>query len=345
MYPKISIIIPIYNVEKYLLQCLESVKNQTFQDFEVVLVDDGSPDESAKLAKKFIQTNELGEKFHLIHKKNGGLSSARNAGMECAKGAWIMFLDSDDWIENNALIELDKCLREHSSELVIGGFQAYNNITGETEKWTDYPTHYGKLPENLSKLHSFSYCTGKLYSAQVIRENNLQFDERIKYGEDSAWQFAYIRCIGSFSCTNTVIYNYRINRDGALTASLVTPRAKYHIYEYMERFYQSMDEMQYKEALKENSHLLTVTWEILTTKIVNEILDGNNKRAIQKIKSPFAQIVLKNHVPRTQKEELFKWMCQHSYFMLWLFCKVYYRHFAILRRSKLVQKLSRHKKS
>ena len=95
MLPKISIIIPMYNVEKYLRRCLDSVKNQTFSDFQAICVDDGSPDNSGKIAEEYAAADK---RFVVVHKENGGLSDARNAGMPYAKGEYIMFLDSDDFI-------------------------------------------------------------------------------------------------------------------------------------------------------------------------------------------------------------------------------------------------------
>ena len=95
MKPKISVIIPMYNVERFLRRCLDSVKNQTFQDWTAICVDDGSPDKSGSIAEEYAKTDK---RFIVIHKKNGGLSDARNAGMEKVKSEYVMFLDSDDFI-------------------------------------------------------------------------------------------------------------------------------------------------------------------------------------------------------------------------------------------------------
>jgi len=111
---KFSIIVPIYNVEKYLDFCLKSIKEQTFKDFEVIMVDDGSTDNSSDIAKKYVN-----EQFKYYHKKNGGLSSARNYGVQHATGQYIMFVDSDDYIATNTLEKLDIHINKHHNLDVI----------------------------------------------------------------------------------------------------------------------------------------------------------------------------------------------------------------------------------
>lgn len=98
--PKISIIVPVYNVEKYLRKCIDSILNQTFKDFELILIDDGSTDESGKICDEY---NLKDNRIKVIHKENGGLSSARNAGLDIAQGEYIGFVDSDDWIESDQI--------------------------------------------------------------------------------------------------------------------------------------------------------------------------------------------------------------------------------------------------
>ena len=94
--PKISIIVPVYNVEQYLAECIESIKDQSLTDIEIILVDDGSPDNSGAICDDYARKDD---RIRVIHKKNGGLSSARNAGLEVAIGEYIGFVDSDDWVE------------------------------------------------------------------------------------------------------------------------------------------------------------------------------------------------------------------------------------------------------
>ncbi len=113
--PKISIIIPMYNVEKYLRRCLDSVKNQTFTDFQAICVDDGSPDNSGKIAEEYAAKDN---RFVVVHKENGGLSDARNAGLPYATGEYVMFLDSDDFIHPQTMEIAYKMAAQNSSDIV-----------------------------------------------------------------------------------------------------------------------------------------------------------------------------------------------------------------------------------
>ena len=116
--PKISIIVPVYNVEKYLRKCVDSILNQTFKDFELILVDDGSIDTSGKICDEY---NLKDNRIKVIHKENGGLSSARNAGLDIAQGEYIGFVDSDDWIELDMYEELYKICKENDTDVGIVG--------------------------------------------------------------------------------------------------------------------------------------------------------------------------------------------------------------------------------
>jgi glycosyltransferase involved in cell wall biosynthesis len=115
MAPKISIIIPMYGVEKYLRRCLDSVKNQTFQDWQAICVDDGSPDKSGEIAEEYARSDK---RFIVVHKENGGLSDARNAGMPYAKGKYIMYLDSDDFIHPQTMEIAYSFAEKNNSDIV-----------------------------------------------------------------------------------------------------------------------------------------------------------------------------------------------------------------------------------
>ena len=121
--PKISVIVPVYNVKEYLEECLLSIYAQDFQDFEVILVDDGSTDGSGELCDALESSRE---NLKVIHKSNGGLSSARNEGVRYATGEWLVFVDSDDIIPDNAFSNMMKYAK-HNVDVVIGKFQTFDS--------------------------------------------------------------------------------------------------------------------------------------------------------------------------------------------------------------------------
>lgn len=122
----ISVIVPVYKSEKYLDRCVRSILNQTYQDFELILVDDGSPDNSPLLCDKWAENDS---RVYVIHKENGGASSARNAGLKIAKGRWIAFADSDDWLDRTALKTLYDLVNQYNVPMAIGGMRAVQKYT------------------------------------------------------------------------------------------------------------------------------------------------------------------------------------------------------------------------
>lgn len=147
----ISIVVPVYNVENYLDRCVKSIIAQVYTNIEIILVDDGSSDNSGKICEKW---KEKDKRIIVIHKKNGGLSSARNAGIEIAKGKYIAFVDSDDYISKNMYSELYRVLKQNNSDIAICG-RKY--VWDNGKRYCRY--HYDKRIENYS-------------SKEAIREMN-----------------------------------------------------------------------------------------------------------------------------------------------------------------------------
>ena len=125
--PEISVIVPVYKAEQYLERCVKSILEQTYQNFELIVVDDGSPDGSPILCDKWAEKDS---RVHVIHKKNGGASSARNAGLKIAKGNWIAFADSDDWLNETALKTLYDLAKKYNVPMAIGGMRVAQKYTG-----------------------------------------------------------------------------------------------------------------------------------------------------------------------------------------------------------------------
>lgn len=153
--PQISVVVPVYKVEKYLARCIDSILDQTYKDFELILVDDGSPDKCGEMCDEFARKDN---RIKVIHKKNGGLSDARNVGIENAIGRYIAFVDSDDFIHSEMLSVLYENIIETSSEISICSFQM---VYSESECLTEYQNKKIKL-NNMDALH-------KLYGPDSVK--------------------------------------------------------------------------------------------------------------------------------------------------------------------------------
>ena len=212
----ISIIIPIYNVAPYLERCFDSILNQTYQDFEVILVDDGSTDNSRDVCQKYVERDQ---RFTYHYKKNGGVSSARNLGLQMVKGEFVYMLDPDDTIEEN-------CLEWHFEkmtddvDLVISGFRKVNESNVELFDTAQNVKIQGLL--NISqtvllytKGVGVTYTWVCLFRLSVLQENHLSFDETLSVCEDIWFCFQYISCCRNIFYANVPLYNY-YQRPGSL---------------------------------------------------------------------------------------------------------------------------------
>jgi glycosyltransferase involved in cell wall biosynthesis len=190
---KVSVIIPIYNVESPLEKCLDSVVNQTLSDIEIILVDDGSTDNSAKIAEKYARQDS---RIKLIYQKNAGASAARNTGLEIATGEYISFIDSDDWVDSKMYEELIEQAYEHNRPNIIKSYHYKVTKTGITRGNSFYhPNKENKkaiLTENLQELlKTCSYAVwASLWKKSFLDEYNLSFIKGIQNVEDIifTWQ-------------------------------------------------------------------------------------------------------------------------------------------------------------
>lgn len=215
----ISIIIPIYNVENYLDKCLKSIQSQIkVNDWEVILIDDESTDCSAQIAKKW---TEIDYRFKYHFKKNGGPSAARNMGIRLAKGQHIMFLDSDDFWENNLLLKLQDKL--NSAEMICFNYYKYSkNDVVKCDSVTSGLQTKEEFLENCEKNLNTVYYNkiyNKVYNSEIIKKNNIYFNEKIKMGEDLLFNLAYFSMCNRFLFLDEYLYYYRIDNTSSLMNS------------------------------------------------------------------------------------------------------------------------------
>lgn len=220
---KISIIIPVYNSEKYLRECLDSVLIQTYKNIEIIIVNDGSKDESLKICREYkIKDNRI----RIIDKKNEGASIARNIGIESAVGEYILFVDADDWIEPNMCEILVSNIKDSYSDIVFcNHIMEYNykkrrvsfdlNKRIIDKKDIGYEVILSLIEENDYNLKheraSFRSPWGKLFKLDIINNNKIRFNKDLTIGEDFIFDLEYIKYCKSVFIEDSYLYHYRIN--------------------------------------------------------------------------------------------------------------------------------------
>lgn len=211
--PEISVIVPVYKVEKYLDRCIESIVNQTYPDLELILVDDGSPDNCPALCDAWAERDE---RIRVIHKKNGGASSARNAGLKIAKGRWIAFADSDDWLDRTALKTLYDLANQYNVPMAIGGMRV-------VQKYTDASIvmkQNAKVLSNADLMSRFFRLNGEpdthSVCGAIIRRDILEDYSFIegRMNEDVETCYYLARKCEAAVYTDAPLYNYFKNIEG-----------------------------------------------------------------------------------------------------------------------------------
>ncbi len=210
----ISIIVPIYNVEKYLNKCIESIVNQTYENIEIILIDDGSNDNSGIICDEYAKKDN---RIIVVHKENGGVSSARNKGLKIAKGEWISFVDADDWIEQTFCQTLLNKVTQEQADIALCG---YNRITdnriekinaNNQEVFLDSNEY---LVKSLNPQTGFGFCHMKLIKKEVLK--SISFNERIEVGEDALFNIQLSTYIKKAVFLKQPLYNYRINNQSVV---------------------------------------------------------------------------------------------------------------------------------
>lgn len=281
--PKVSVIVPIYNVEKYLEKCINSLLSQTLEDIQIILVNDGSKDNSGNIAKEYEKNNK--DRVIYVEKENGGLSDARNYGLKYATGDFIAFLDSDDYIEKNAYEEMYNKAIEENVDYVECDFiwEFPNKIRVDKQ----YP--YKNKKEMLSFVRVVAW--NKLIKRQLITDNNLEFPKGLRY-EDVEFTYKLIPFVNKFAYVNKPFIHY-VQREGSIanvqnerTAEIFTVLDNVIEFYKKNNIYEKYrDELEYNYAryllcsslkrmckIKDKSireKLLTESWERLNSNFPN----------------------------------------------------------------------------
>ena len=284
MKKKVSIIIPVYNVEKFLDDCLQSIINQTYKFLEIIVVNDGSTDNSYNICKQYAEKDK---RIKLFSKKNGGLSDARNYGIRHAKGDFIFFLDSDDLIQKNTIEIMINCLKDNNSA-VLCCFERFSDNYTEVSNYTIKKFTPCSFFEDVLKLNSSTYACGFLIPRDFLDDN---FFIKDRFFEDlSSMYHVYSKCKAIYKI-NAGFYKYRINPNSIVHTS---NKKKVNDYE------KSANEM--IEFIKSNYNINSCIIETYKCEILRScyILSGDEKyldRAKKNVKNvSYNNLSLKNKI-------------------------------------------------
>lgn len=216
----ISIIVPVYNAQCYLEVCVNSILNQTYKNFELILVNDGSTDNSFNICNKFEAQDS---RIIVVNKENGGVSTARNEGIKVAKGDYITFIDADDWVEQDYIEKLRSAITA-DEDLIQSGILFFDNNTGaeigrETLPLIKSMSIYA-AEENCFLVATMPLITSpvsKLYKRELILKHNIRFEEGLAYGEDRDFNLKYLDVAECVSAVDYVGYHYRKEVEGSLS--------------------------------------------------------------------------------------------------------------------------------
>lgn len=218
MNPILTVVIPVYNVEKYLKRCIDSILVQEWKNYNILLVDDGSTDNSPQICEDYAKAYDI---ISVIHKENGGLSEARNTGISNAEGEYVYFLDSDDWIEPNTFSDLAEVIESDQYDIISFNpefVKSEHDIIKSDSKRTKRLT--GK--ETLIDMFSYGFITGfatdKIYRKALFTKNTIQFPVG-KYYEDLGTNYKLFLAAKKVYATNQKYYHYLIDNPDAITQS------------------------------------------------------------------------------------------------------------------------------
>lgn len=255
--PIVSLIVPVYNAEEHLSACLNSISAQEFEDFEVLLVNDGSTDGSANILEEYAAKDS---RFRVYSKINTGVSDTRNFGLDHATGKYIQFMDADDWLPKDSMSALVRTMEEKNCDLVIGDFYRVvgesvarkgNIISDDVLSIRDFAEYFMESPAD----YYYGALWNKLYRASVIRQHHLRFDAELQWCEDFVFNLDYLVYSETVYALRIPVYYY-VKTEGSIVAQSMKfgniVRMKTNIYQYYDRFFRRiMSEEDYEKTRPE----------------------------------------------------------------------------------------------
>lgn len=231
-----SVIIPVYNAEGTLRRCLDSLVRQQFSDYELLIINDGSTDGSDAICREYAGTYSCVRYFA---KENGGVSSARNLGLEQAEGAYILFVDSDDYVSEDYFAAIDQALTQSHPDLLLFGYRNFGGLSTEWDTGEFYEDAETGVAEHISSAmqqYLFSSLWSKAFKRKIIEQHNIRFANDLTIGEDLAFIFSYAMHIRSIASISDKLYNVDVS-DGNSLSRKARPYLTEQLMEINRRMY------------------------------------------------------------------------------------------------------------
>lgn len=318
MGPEISIIVPVYNVEKYIKRCIDSILAQSFSDFELILVDDGSPDNCPAICDEYAT---MDSRIRVVHKVNGGVSSARNTGLAMACGKYILFCDSDDYVDSSWCQELYNAVSDNPASCVVSNFMRVHQDRAVAK----IPPE--QLPEGVISyyemfLMELSGATwNKIYDNEVLAKNNIRFDSNLRIGEDIDFNVRYHQCCNRIIYINKPLYYYCDTPESALN-SYHSDWLGLHLFPFYVRI-----------PLIERDHKLTEYcdgWLYTFINFFGVVFDKRNKESLfaklrynqRMLNTKEFQFCLRHASGKNESPMVMKLLKTKCYYLYWLFTQL-----------------------
>lgn len=289
----VSIIVPVYNSEKYLDRCINSILSQTYKNLELIIINDGSIDNSGFLCDAYANVDS---RVKVIHVKNSGVSSARNKGVEIATGEFIQFVDSDDYIQHNMIeilvnemnanVDIVLCgykrlYKDYKGIIISKNSNVYNKV-GITKEM--FLNQFGSLFKN----QYINYLWNKLYVSKIIKEFTIKFDNSINWGEDLMFNLKYLEYCNNITIINKHLYNYINYNNGSITSKFNS-----ELYSNQQNMYKSVREflISNNKYSGENKEIVEIKFTDAIIMCLNNITHSSSSYKKLEIKNRIAQII------------------------------------------------------
>ena len=280
MEPLISVIIPVYNVEPYLRKCVDSILNQTYRNLEVILVDDGSPDGCPAICDEYAA---LDHRVRVIHKKNGGLSDARNAGIAVMNGEYLSFVDSDDLLPVNAIKTMMKLAVEENADLVIGGHNRFEDIPVLNSDVEIFVKRWTPVEAMADMLRNGCASWARLYRRELHQSILFPVGE---INEDEAIMLTLLEKCKTIAITNAVVYHYRYRPESITTDVFNHKKLAWvtHCRDNLAFIREKYPQLKRDAVARYRSSILWILREIIMQK---EGFEEARKRLVQELRQEF----------------------------------------------------------